>query len=232
LANFFNYLKQIFRRTQLFLERFVLGGFIQDLIWQYKHKYQQGWTQISIDSINLPHRAKLISMISSVGNAPSIIEIGCAAGPNLRLLREKFPLAHLAGIDINKSAIEEAQNYFASVNDNKTAFYVGKAHKFNKFENQSFDVVFSQAVLLHHPPSRIDQAIKNMIRLSKNLVIFHEYHMDGVDRGLFIGGRWCYDYRKIISKYYPTAQIDIQQGGFKGGDWEEFGKFIVVKVEG
>ena len=160
----------------------------------------------------------------------SVLEIGCAAGPNLRLLREKLPTARLCGIDINKQAIEIANNYFASVNDDKVNFFARKADQMYEFHDKSFDVVFSQAVLVFTPPKRINKVISEMIRLSSNVIVFHEYHLDGAAKGLFVGGRWVYDYYSIIKEYHPQAHISMEESSFKGGSWDKYGKIIIVKL--
>ncbi len=35
------FIKKIIRSTQGFIERFILGGLVQDIIWKYKHLYQK-----------------------------------------------------------------------------------------------------------------------------------------------------------------------------------------------
>ena len=223
-------LKIIVRRIQEFLERNIVGGFIQDFIWYFKHIYQKEWTKTSLESKDLPHREHITSIIASFDSVQSVLEIGCAAGPNLRLLREKLPSAYLSGIDINKQAIKVANNYFASINDDKVNFFARKADQLDEFQNKSFDVVFSQAVLVCIPPTRIYKVISEMIRLSSNVIIFNEYHSDGADEGFFDNGRWVYDYYKIIKKYHPKAHVSMQESGFKGGSWDRYGKVIIAKL--
>ena len=106
-------IKNIARRIQEFLERNIMGGFFQDCIWRFKHIYQKEWTKTSLRSKDLLHREQFTAVIASFDNVQSVLEIGCAAGPNLRLIREKLPNVRLCGIDINKQAIKVANNYFA-----------------------------------------------------------------------------------------------------------------------
>ena len=147
---------------------------------------------------------------------------------NLRLLREMLPFAKLAGVDINKKAIKHAKEYFQSVNDNNVSLIVNKGDQLTEFEDGSFDVVFSQAVMIHHPPKSFDKVVAKMLKLSSNVVIFNEYHLDGAEEGLFDSGRWVYDYFKVVQKHHPDAKVTMQQSDFKGGSWDKYGKLVTV----
>jgi hypothetical protein len=223
-------IKFFLRKTQGFLERNVLGGFIQELSWKWKHLYDKGWTETSLNSIELDHRKNLIKVITTLGDINSIMEIGCASAPNLRLARDKLPNAKLVGIDINKKAIKTARNYFLQENDNKTEFFIKSADNLDDFQDNSFDVLFSQAVLVFVPPSNIRKAIHGMTRISKKYVVLNEYHLKGEPDGLFDGGRWVYDYSAIIKEHFPKAEITMQASGFKGGIWDNYGNLIIVKI--
>jgi predicted O-methyltransferase YrrM len=54
------------------------------------------------------------------------MEIGCAAGANLMLLRQWLNLIRLVGIDINQKAVKISNDYFQSVGDDKTTCFVKK----------------------------------------------------------------------------------------------------------
>jgi len=222
--------KNLGRLAQEFLERYVLGNFIQKCMWGWKHLYKKNWTKTSLASKDLAHRDQLTSVIASLDNVQSVLEIGCASAPNLRLLREKLPSAQLSGIDINKQAIHTANDYFRSVNDDKVNLLARSADQLDDFQDKSFDVVFSQAVMLYIPPPNINKVIAEMLRLSKNAVVFNEYHLDGAEEGLFDNGRWVYDYFTIIRRQYPEANISMQKTDFKGGSWNVYGKLITVRL--
>ena len=230
MNSLFKTFKILIRKIQEPLERNILGGFIQELIWKWKHFYDKDWTTTSLESIDLEHRKNLLSVLSSLNNINSIMEIGCASAPNLRLIRDKLPNAKLVGIDINKKAIKTAKNYFLSINDDNTEFFIKPADKLDSFPDESFDVLFSQAVLVFVPPSNIRKVIHGMLRISKKYIVLNEYHLDGEPNGLFDGGRWIYDYSAIIKESFPKAEITMQASGFKGGIWDNFGNLIIVKI--
>ena len=221
------YIKVTLRWLQEFLERNVFGSFLQNMIWKYKHIYQRNWTKTSLESQDMPHREQLTSVIASLDNVESALEVGCAAAPNLRLLRDKLPHARLAGIDINRQAIREASDYFRSINDGDITLLSRKAHELDCFKQKSFDVVFSQAVLVCIPPSEINKVIKAMLRVS-DILILNEYHLDGARNGFFDGGRWVYDYTAIIKQHSQDAVVSMQETVFKGGSWDTYGTLITV----
>jgi len=223
-------LKIIIRHSQEFLERYILGSFFQSLIWRLKHIYQPEWTKISLTSLDLSHRKQLVSSITSLNDNESILEIGCASGPNLRLLREKLPSAYLSGVDINKQAISVAKDHFHSANDNNVALFARQAHQLDIFEDKIFDVVFSQAVMVCIPPFNFYKTIEQILRVTKKTIIFNEYHKDGAVDGFFDSGRWVYDYHAVIKKYNPNALVTIKDTDFSGGSWDIYGKLIIIEL--
>jgi SAM-dependent methyltransferase len=75
-------------------EREPITAYLLDW-WARDYDPQPQW-----ESWQAPHRLTLPSAIEGI-DAGSVYEIGCGAGPNLRLLREHLPHVHLAGSDIN-----------------------------------------------------------------------------------------------------------------------------------
>ena len=140
--------KKFGRLVQGFLERYVLGGFIQKCIWSWRHLYRKDWAKISLESKELSHRDQLVSCVTSFDNVQSVLEIGCAAGPNLRRVRQILPNAHLVGIDINKEVIRTADNYFRSVNDDKFDFFVKRADQLSDFGDKVFEIAATKLKII------------------------------------------------------------------------------------
>lgn len=219
------------RKIQGYLEKRMLGGFIQRLIWRFKHVYQKNWVEISLSSTELSHRKQLVSVIlASSDDIQNVLEVGCASGPNLRILRQKLPSARLVGIDINSKAVKTANNYFQSVGDDKATFFVRKAHQLSIFKDATFDISFSQAVMVCCPPRDFTRVISEMLRVTKGKIIFNEYHQDGATQGVFDAGRWIYDYTYFFSKLSPDAKVTMQKTNFSGGGWDNYGKLITVSL--
>ena len=98
------------------------------------------------------------------------------------------------------------------------------------FQDKSFDIVFTQALLISITPPNINKVISEMFRLSRKAIIFNEYHLDRAEKGFFADGRWVYDYYSIIKKQYPEAKISMKKSDYKGGNWDLYGKLITVKL--
>jgi len=77
---------------------------------------------------------------------PCILEIGCGSGHALKMLQDVFQPEKLYGIDVDGEAIKKAQKLFAHAANVNVS--VGDATEL-RFDNNSFDAVFSFAVLHH-----------------------------------------------------------------------------------
>ena len=222
------YIKRYVRHLQKFLETRFVSNLIEKTIWKYKHFYRPRWANTSINSYQIKQRHKFVSSIASFENIESVLEIGCAAGPNLRLLREKLPEAKLTGVDINKKCIERGNRYFQSVNDNNATLYPKSTDQLEFFKDKTFDIVCTQGVLLLLPPNKIRKAIADIVRLSKKGIILHEYNKDNATDGFFDNGRWVYDYPAILREFLNNPTIEISSSSFEGGSWTTYGRIIRI----
>jgi phosphoethanolamine N-methyltransferase len=104
-----------------------------------------------------------------------ILDIGCGMGGIDILLVEKYGAAEVIGIDVEKPVLEKAERY---------ALEAGVAEKIDfilvepgplRFENDSFDIVFSKDALLH---------------ISDKSMLFSEIFRVLKPGGVFVGGDW------------------------------------------
>lgn len=96
----------------------------------------------------------------------SFMEFGASVGDNLRALREMFPYAHLAGIDVNPEAVEkmkEAAN-FAAVGDITGTTFWGLV-----------ELTMTRGVLIHVPPEKLPAAYANLYTHSNRYILIIEY---------------------------------------------------------
>ncbi|MGE5418067.1 MAG: methyltransferase domain-containing protein [Acidobacteriota bacterium] len=122
---------------------------------------------LEADSIT---RTVLDEFITNMDRSASFIEIGCNAGRNLNYLYENG-FCNLAGMDINETAIKEIMpaNFPGLYQCGK--FYIGNsAVEIKGIADESYDVVFSIAVLIHIPPDNIS-LFKDMVRISKRYIV-------------------------------------------------------------
>ena len=220
--------KKFARKLQKFLEKRVFSNFLEKMLWKTKHLYRWQWDKISVSSHDMKHRHGLVDKIISFDDIESVLEVGCAAAPNLRLLRQKLPKAKLIGCDINPKCISTGNDYFRSVGDPNAMLYVKSTDQLTFFEKQSIDIVFTQACLLLLPPSKIYSTLKNLFQLSKKGLILHELHMEGAVNGYFADGRWVYDYVNLIKRISPNYRIEFFDTTFEEGAWIPYGKIMKI----
>lgn len=98
--------------------------------------------------------------------AKKICELGCNVGNNLTNFPSTFDVT---GVDLNKTAIEKSKNRFPSFN-----FEVARIQD-TLFHDSEFDVVFTRGVLIHVPEKDLDNALKEIFRISNKWVFHLEY---------------------------------------------------------
>lgn len=115
-------------------------------------------------------RETLDPVIKSVNKNASFLEIGCNAGRNLKYLYSRG-FRNLAGIEINRIAIEETFKQSHSKVYNAASLFVGNAADIIKnFETASYEVVYSIAVLIHINPEY--RALFNeMVRVTQKYIV-------------------------------------------------------------
>ena len=176
----------------------------------------------------------LVEKISSF-QPKNILEIGCGYGPNLYWLAKRNPNAKIRGLDINPKIIEEADNFLIAKNlsiiDIKLS--VGKAEELNYFEDKSFDIVFTDAVLMYVDSDKIRKVIQEMIRISNKGLILVEWHKEGPDTYNSHIGNWTRDYLKLLKQFIPEKQIKITKISkelWPNKNWIKLGYMIEVTL--
>ena len=92
----------------------------------------------------------------------SVLEFGCNVGWNLLALRLIKPNITCWGVEINESALKQANNLDLFVHD--------------KTPNCRCDLVFTAGVLIHVSPEEIDAMIDRVIEKSSRYVLAVEYN--------------------------------------------------------
>lgn len=224
-------LKPVLRKFKRLANK-IFGTRIDELYWKFRHIFDRKWAEsyISKESINHPHRQLLIDRISTHYPFESILEIGCASGPNLYLLAKRFPEIKFYGIDISKKAIETGQRYFKKEKINNVFLEAGKAEELKQFHDKSIDIIFTDATLIYEGPDKIDFIIKEMLRITKKAIILCEQYNDSYS--LFYKDHWIHNYRLLFKKYFSEEKIrliKIPQNLWEG-DWAKLGYIIEVTL--
>lgn len=218
----------------------LLGTKLGEKYWATRHlrkgddwgNENNDWVRGYWDSRDHSHRSFLIDRICKFSPF-SILEIGCNCGPNLYLLAKKFPDAEIMGIDINSMAVQKGNEWFTQEGISNVKLLVGKADNLRQFQNKSFDVVFSDAVLIYIGPDKIKKVIEEMLRVTRKALIFLEWHCFNSRSnplGLFVG-HWVRDYKTLFEEFVPKEKINITKlpkelWNDKG--WQRWGAIIEV----
>jgi len=151
-----------------------MHSIITDKDWFNERFYDsKGW-ESCWRSRDDPHRSFLVERISKF-SPNSVLEIGCACGPNLYGIAKKFPDAKVRGIDINPVAVQKGNEWFKGEGIFNVKLEVGRAQELEQFGDKSFDVVFTDAVLFYISPDEIKHVVKEMLRIGR-VIVLNEWH--------------------------------------------------------
>jgi ubiquinone/menaquinone biosynthesis C-methylase UbiE len=209
--------------------------------WDYKQHTGENneWVMGYWDSRNHSHRPFLVEKISAFYPFSSILEIGCNCGPNLYLLAKKYPDIEIAGIDINPRAIEEGDELLAKEGISNVKLSVAKADELERFQDKSFDIVFTDAVLIYVGPDKIKKVVYDMVRIARQALILVERqtlelnHNDPYSLGIYYKGLWLRNYTALFKQYVPEERISISKITEKiwpDRGWQEMGAIIEVSL--
>lgn len=146
-------------------------------------------------------------------NYDNVLEIGCGVGANLYGMTVK-----IAGIDINEDAIGNAKKLLPH-----GEFKVGMAESID-YPDKSIDLILTDACLMYVPPQKIEDTVKEMLRVARKYIVMCEWHSKEEQ----YNGHWVYDYQDLF-KNYETKFTKIK--GWDSTGWEEFGNIIVVEIK-
>jgi len=230
-----------------------MRSILTDKEWATRHIYDKSWVESYWRSRTHPHRTFLVERICKFSPIHSILEIGCASGPNLYRIAEKFPNAEVKGIDINPMAVQKGNEWLRQEGFSNVKLEVGRAQELTQFADKSFDVVFTDAVLIYISPDEIKQVVKEMLRIGHVLVLCEWYLFNrwlalllngyycfrlkseafkfkSASHGFFVG-HWVRDYRMLFKEFAPNKNICItklpkEMWNDKG--WQRWGAIIEV----
>jgi len=169
----------------------------------------------------------------------SVLEVGCSWGMNLYLVAKRFPKAQVRGIDINPSAIQRGIEWFAQQGMPKVALSVGKADNLGEFQDRSFDIVFTDSLLIYIGPDKIMEVMRELIRITRRVLILLEFHSfqsqarpkDAL--GVHYSDFWKRDYVALMKNFVPEEQIHvikIPEEVWPVTGWKDLGAVIEVVV--
>jgi ubiquinone/menaquinone biosynthesis C-methylase UbiE len=190
-----------------------------------------------LKSVRHPHREFLIGRIENYAPFGKVLEIGCNAGQNLFLLARKFPDVEFYGIDINPQFIESGKKWLIDEGITNVLLTEAQADWMDAFDDRSFDVVFTDAVLMYIGVDKIDEVLSGMKRVSRKVILLNEWHRECSDLSepsYWYDLHWVHDYRLYLQKLVQADKISITklpEGLWGGTGWEEYGSLIEVDLK-
>lgn len=155
------------------------------------------WCQTYMQSVDQPHRQVILGCLHALPRFETVLEVGCHAGPNLRLMRTAFPEVRLAGIELSEQATACARRMF--LGDDHVIIHQGNLLDWlPRLPSDSVDVLLSCYTLAYVAPEDLPALAAEMLRVARVGIVLAE-PMGWVTRH---GGRvaglhyaeWVHDY--------------------------------------
>ncbi|MBI4333104.1 MAG: class I SAM-dependent methyltransferase [Chloroflexi bacterium] len=197
------------------------------------------WIMGYWDTRNQGHRPFMIDKISAHYPFSSVLEIGCNCGPNLYMLARKFPGVRLEGVDINEKAVQTGNELLKAEGLSNVKLWAGKADDLSQFSDGSFDITFSDAVLILVGRDKIKKVAREMLRVTRRALVLLERHCfepqarDPQGLGVYRHGYWERDYTALFRQFVPEKSIvitRITKDIWPDPRWQETGAVIEVSL--
>ena len=127
------------------------------------HILQGPWLAQGFDSGTLEHRKQLLGVVVAYMPFETLLDVGCATGPDLFLYSLAFPNAKLTGIEIDQDNVKQAKGSFKIIQSDLR-------DELPKTPDKSYDIVTSNGVMMYHD----FKYINDLIRIAKKAVIMSE----------------------------------------------------------
>lgn len=210
------------------------GTKADELYWRFRHllgKKERAWAKnyLSLASPQDPQRQLLIQRMAAYQPIESVLEIGCASGPNLFALGKEFPQAQFMGIDISGHAIRVGASWLDSHNVNNVKLFTGQADDLKRFPDKSIDIIFTVATLIYIGPDKINRVIDEMLRVAKKAIILIEWASQEESSRRF--DHWAYNWQTLFKKHgVPNITLTKLPSKDRSGGWKELGCVAEVLI--
>ncbi len=191
------------------------------------------WKTQYLDTYNHPHRKAILYFLNQI-KWNNLIEVGCGSGPNLVNIVNTFPGKYLAGVDVNKDALDLAKQVF--IRTNPSLHFSQSPVDDILISDKNTEVLLSDMVYIYVGPRKIKKCIQEMKRLTRDYVLLCEFsHTNWFKRMwlFFTMGYHSYNWKSILKKndFYDILEYRITKD-----DWpdsplhQEFATIILAKV--
>lgn len=199
------------------------------------------WVKGYWNSVDHPHREYLVQAIVDL-NPSSVLEVGCNCAPNLRMLAKRLPRSRLIGIDISRESIEKGNEWLKSEGITNVHLEVGKADDLSRYPDSSFDIVFTDAVLIYIGPDKIEDVLQGFVRVARKNIVLCEWDEPNAPKGSLFGlwnyvfrrGLWVWNYQILMQQITRVKNIrseKIPSGFWQDFYWQRYGSLIRIEVQ-
>jgi ubiquinone/menaquinone biosynthesis C-methylase UbiE len=213
--------------------RHVIGSGIEE---RHFRNRESADVKLGFSNLVLPHREWVARRIlNGAEKNLKILEVGCGWGPNLAVLSNIEPTLHLTGIDISPASILEGTKRLNELGFKNITLIEGSADNLNKIPTSSVDIVLSDAVLLYVGPDKINQVIKEMLRVARSKLIILEMHVDQGENPLdnYTKDGWLRDYIALFRPIVGEMSVRMEKIPFglrSSGRWPLYGCIVEVDI--
>lgn len=180
------------------------------------------WVDEYVASKDHPHRQLILNALAELWPFAGVLEVGCNAGPNLMRIQEQYPETQLAGIDVNQTAIEKAKELLPS-----PILKQGSALNL-PFEDQSFDVALTDAVLMYASPEVMERVAAEINRVARKYVVLLEWC---ADKEGVVDYHWARDYATYFEPYgfELHSSRPLTEAEWPNAKWVSHGRLSVFR---
>ncbi len=143
----------------------------------------------------------------------SVLEVGCGQGGNLRPIARLIEPDHVWGVDVNESALAVARRNAPGING------VNALARSLPFPDGFVDLAFTAGVLIHQPDLSLPDVIGEIVRCSRSLILWAEYHAPATEEVPYhgvAGSLFRRDYGAIYHELFP--ELVVRDEGFLAPD--------------
>lgn len=180
--------------------------------------YSPNWILGYWESVEHPHRKKIIEKLRKIPEWKSLIEMGCSVGPNLRLINDEFHGKVLYGVEPSAAAVRFAK-------DNLHGVYIQEGDLLST-SHEPCDVVLADAMMMYIQPEQINEAMDKLCSLAKKAVIIVDRCAETDESN---GHIWARNYSKLLTERgfdVSSEKLTVEDWPISKG-WQDKGYILV-----
>lgn len=192
------------------------------------------WQEHYTSTWNIPRRQMFIAFLKSFRWGISMYEIGMGGGANLvamaQTLNDKEKGLRLGGCDINPDAVNHVKHIF----QNNGVFSCCPADDVMMSDN-STDLTIADMMYIYVNGKDIDRHMKEVYRITRNYVVFHEFYSPSWWERLKLKARSGYtahDWKKVLERngFYDIMIYKVPEEMCGGEPQKQFSHIIKARV--